>query len=134
MLEDIISELKKDEGFRGEPYNDTEGFPTIGFGTKLPLTQNEALWLLEHRLQVSIEQLEKIQPIFKDLPIEAKKIIANMIYQMGVGGVLNFRKMWGALKAGDYKLAGREMRDSRWYKQTPNRAERLAKRMELLDV
>ena len=42
MSDKLLEHIKLEEGFRGEPYTDTEGYPTIGYGTKLPLTQKEA--------------------------------------------------------------------------------------------
>ena len=48
---------------------------------------------------------------------------------MGVGGVGKFKKMWEALKNKDYGEASFQMMDSRWAKQTPNRAESLSKVM-----
>ena len=41
MTNDVLAQLLIDtevhEDFRGNPYNDSEGHPTIGIGTKLPL-------------------------------------------------------------------------------------------------
>ena len=122
----LIEMIKKHEGFRGMPYNDSLGFPTIGYGTKLPINEEEAELLLKHRLDEKILELSEKEPFYLELPERAQEVIANMAYQMGVGGVLKFKKMWAALKEGDYKKAANEMLDSRWAKQTPNRAKELA--------
>ena len=126
MLERVIESLKQEEGFRGIPYKDTLGILTIGYGTKLPLTKEEAEILLKYRLDEKILEISEKEPFFLDLPQEAQEVIANMAYQLGVGGVLKFKKMWAALKKGDYQKAADEMLDSKWAKQTPNRARRLA--------
>ena len=125
----MIEMIKKHEGFRGMPYEDSLGFPTIGYGTKLPLTKEEAELLLKHRLDKKIEELKNYEPFFIDLPQKAQEVIANMSYQMGVGGVMKFKNMWNALKNEDYKKAADEMLDSRWARQTPNRANELAEIM-----
>jgi len=125
----MIEMIKKHEGFRGMPYEDSLGFPTIGYGTKLPLTKEEAELLLKHRLDKKIEELKSYEPFFIDLPQKAQEVIANMSYQMGVGGVMKFKNMWNALKNEDYKKAADEMLDSRWARQTPNRANELAEIM-----
>ena len=52
-----------------------------------------------------------------------------MVFQLGVGGVGKFKKMWEALRKKDYGEASFQMMDSRWAKQTPNRAESLSKVM-----
>ncbi|WP_168175718.1 glycoside hydrolase family protein [Nautilia sp. PV-1] len=129
----MVTELiKKHEGFEGMPYNDSLGFPTIGYGTKLPITEEEAEILLEYRLKRMIRELIQKESFFEKLPEDAQKVIADMTYQLGVGGVLKFKKMWTALKKGDYKKAADEMLDSRWAKQTPNRAKELAEIMRSL--
>ena len=129
---ELIEMIKKHEGFRGMPYNDSLGFLTIGYGTKLPLTEEEAELLLKHRLDEKVIELSEKEPFYLELPETAQKVIANMAYQMGVGGVLKFKKMWAALKNRNYKKAADEMLDSKWAKQTPNRAKELAEIMRSL--
>jgi len=131
-LDRVIESLKKDEGFNGMPYEDSLGIPTIGYGTKLPLSKEEAEILLKHRLDKKILEISEKEPFFLDLPKTAQEVIANMAYQLGVGGVLKFKKMWAALKNRDYQKAANEMLDSKWAKQTPNRAKRLAEIMRSL--
>ena len=129
MSDKLLEHIKLEEGFRGEPYTDTEGYPTIGYGTKLPLTKKESELLLKYRLNLVVGQ---IKSTFYDLkaPEEVWDILFHMGYQLGLNGLLKFKKMIKALYAYDYKTAGLEMRDSLWYNQTRNRAERLAKQME----
>ncbi len=132
-LDRVIESLKQEEGFEGMPYEDTRGYPTIGYGTKLPITEKEAELLLKHRLDEKILELSDKEPFFLELPAKAQEVIANMAYQMGVDGVLEFKKMWAALKNKDYQKAADEMLDSKWAReQTPNRAKRLAEIMRSL--
>ena len=53
-------------------------------------------------------------------------VIINMCYQMGVSGVMKFKKALAAMKNGEWDIAATELLDSRWAKQTPNRANELA--------
>lgn len=131
-IDEIVQEIKQDEGFRGEPYDDHLGFPTIGYGTKLPLTKKEATVLLNVRLNEKVDLIAKEKPVLLQMPELAQQIIANMAYQMGVRGVLKFRKMWSALEEFEFSDAADEMLDSRWAAQTPRRAEKLAARMRSL--
>ena len=58
-----------------------------------------------------------------------------MVFQLGKTGVSKFRNMWSALKdetPPNYKKAAAEMLDSRWAKQTPNRAKRMSDTMASL--
>ena len=132
-----VLQIKEDEGFRGNPYDDTLGYPTVGYGTKLPLTKGEAVMLLRLRLSQMLDRLQDNRPILKHLPIEAQNIIANMCYQLGDAGVNKFNKFWKALEDWDFKTASLEMlyKDSSqaqwslWHTQTPDRCERLAEEM-----
>ncbi len=56
-----------------------------------------------------------------------------MVFQLGETGVSKFKNMLKALKEGpDYQTAAIEMLDSRWAKQTPNRAEAMSSEMAAL--
>lgn len=128
-MKQLIEEIKKNEGFVGTVYQDTLGFDTIGYGTKMPITEDEAEAILVMRLKAKIKELEKREPFTNELPLTVQEILAEMCYQMGVSGVLRFKKMWAALQSGDYNRAAIEMLDSRWAVQTPNRAKKLAAAM-----
>lgn len=121
----VIENLKSDEGFAGSPYKDTRGFLTIGYGTKLPLSPKEAQLLLEYRLKRSIIELTLKEPAVEEQPNEIKEVLYNMVYQLGVSKLLEFENMFTALRNKDYKTMAKEMKNSLWYKQTPNRAQRL---------
>tara|TARA_Y100000289_G_scaffold29052_1_gene28701 strand:+ start:502 stop:939 length:438 start_codon:yes stop_codon:yes gene_type:complete len=135
---DLMERIKKHEGFVPKIYKDSLGFATIGYGhLVLPGEQ----W--EEGKEYSKEQLEHV---FKtdfnnavgqatglmdgmDLDDKAREVIIEMVFQLGVGGVGKFKKMWEALRKKDYGEASFQMMDSRWAKQTPNRAESLSKVM-----
>ena len=63
---------------------------------------------------------------------ELQLVLTQMVFQMGKTRVLGFKKALAAMGTGDYKTAGKEMRDSSWYRQTPKRCERLARIVESL--
>jgi len=126
---DLINILKQEEGFRGMTYVDTKGHLTVGYGTKLPLTEYEATMLLEYRFNKIKQELEA-ELSFLNIEQDAWDVLYLMAYQLGVAGVMKFKKMIEALKKQNYKEASKQMRDSLWYGQTTNRAERMAKMME----
>lgn len=127
----LIDDIKQEEGFKGTVYKCTEGFDTIGYGTRLPLSEKEAEMILEYRLNILKGNLSGSLYML-DIDKKAWDILYNMVYQMGVKGVLNFKNMIKALEAKDYKRAGDEMLDSKWAKQTPARANRLSKAMKAI--
>lgn len=51
-MKSLLENIKESEGFRGVVYKCTEGFDTIGYGTRLPLVEEEAALVLEFRLKV----------------------------------------------------------------------------------
>ena len=53
-----------------------------------------------------------------------------MMFNLGRPRLSKFRNMKKALDKRDWKLAAVEGRDSLWYRQVSNRAERLMTRME----
>lgn len=56
-------------------------------------------------------------------------VVMNMAFNLGVLGVLKFRKMHQAILADDYDTAAAEMLNSRWSAQVKGRAVELARRM-----
>lgn len=125
----LIDDIKENEGFRGNVYKDTLGFDTIGYGIKLPITKKEAITLLKHRLNKKKAKLIKARPHIAILPEEIQNVLFEMAYQLGVGGILKFKKMFEALEEEDHLEASYEMLDSKWAKQTPNRAKKLAEKV-----
>jgi lysozyme len=141
---DLIREIKKDEGFRAKPYKNILGFWTVGYGTKLPLnhdekelvkdetniTEFEADSLLKSRLEKAIAELNSIKGLLVNSLSESRReVIYNMCYQLGFNGILGFKKMWQTIETGNYAHASDEMKDSKWYYQTPLRAKKLIDKM-----
>ena len=67
---------------------------------------------------------------FEDFPDEVQEILVNMMFNLGRPRLSKFKKMNAALKKEDWKEAAKEGRDSRWYRQVTNRAERLMTTLE----
>lgn len=120
-------------------YKDSLGLPTIGYGHLLRpgesfpngLTEAEAEALLLKDAQASYNDTKAIYEQFKmKAPESVQRVLWQMVFQMGKSRVLGFKKAMKALSEGNYKEAGRQMRDSTWYKQTTSRAEKLARIVE----
>lgn len=124
----LIEDIKQEEGFSSIVYQCSEGFDTVGYGTRMPITKEEGVLLLEHRLNKTISGV-KSSLYHLDIKDEAWDILYHLAYQIGLGGLLKFKRMIIALEAKDYYNASIEMKSSLWAKQTPNRANRLIDRM-----
>ena len=129
-LDKLVTDIKEEEGFRGEVYKDHLGFDTVGYGTKMPLSKIEATVLLRMRLDAMIAELKTKKTLFAQLPFEVQEILCEMAYQIGVPGLMKFSNTWGFLEDHDFEAASIEMLDSLWHKQTPERAKRLSARMK----
>ena len=58
-----------------------------------------------------------------------RSVLINMAFQLGVSGLMKFKRFIAAYRAGDFVTASKEMLDSRWAMQTPNRAKELSEQM-----
>lgn len=128
--------LKYEEGFSSSPYTDTEGYVTIGVGTKLstknaPLeyftlkvTEASAEALLQEHLKGVHDYLQAKTRLLEGCPRYI--VLASMCYQLGEAGLNAFKNMWKAIDNEDWETAAKEALDSRWAAQTPNRAKRHA--------
>lgn len=75
---------------------------------------------------------ERVRTQFKNygkLPQDVQDALVNMSYQLG-GNLKEFKDLNRAVADGDIEGIHREMLDSQWAKQTPNRAGRLAKQVK----
>ena len=131
-MTDLEREIADDEGFRAKPYRCTSGKLSIGHGTNIEdgISRDEALLLMRHRLGRVVAALESRLPFWPKLTNDRRRVLANMGYQLGIGGLMGFRRMLAALERGDYDTAGKEMMDSKWARSdSPARAQRLRKMM-----
>jgi len=126
-----LEQIKRDEGFRAKMYKCSEGFNTIGYGTNLDvgLTEEEAEAVLLVRLKNIDKELVDRLPLYFKVSGEIQNILVNMAYNLGVSGLLKFKKTLSALECKDYQTAADEMLDSRWARQVGLRAYRLADRV-----
>ena len=140
-LEKLKDRIKIHEGFCDTVYKDPLGKRTIGYGH---LCKDNEEWedgkaysmsylndIFEIDFNEAVNQAEKLigDTIIKN---KAAEIIVEMVFQLGMGGVSKFKKMWVGLENQDYAEASAQMLDSKWAKQTKNRAEHLAKIMHSL--
>jgi lysozyme len=129
MDNDILTkELIADEGLRLKPYRDTVGKLTIGVGRNLDdegITKEEALYLLNNDIQRVKGQLVSVQT-FSQLSDVRQRVLTEMAFNMGIGGLMGFREMWQAIQVKDWDGAANAMLDSLWAKEVGQRAVRLA--------
>lgn len=124
----VLDKIKKEEGFRARMYDCPSGKKTVGYGINLeatPIPEPVADHWLRHEIDGIRNELVQHE-WFNAMSIQRQGVIIDMAYNMGVVGVLGFRRMIMALSAHDYETAAREMLDSQYARQVPNRAQRNA--------
>ena len=139
-MEKLLASVKKHEGYRNKVYLDTLNKRTVGVGhlcvedfweDDKEYEEKFLMTILEHDLQSAIKSAEELCEGY-NISDDAKIIIIEMIFQLGKSGVSKFRNMWKALAEDppSYHVASIEMLDSRWAKQTPNRAKEMSDHMK----
>lgn len=131
--DELVKQLIADEALRLKPYRDTKGKLTIGVGRNLEdrgITKDEAMHLLSNDIAEVCADLDHAFVWWKDMSERRQIVLASMCFQMGLGGLLTFKKTLGAMRVGDYHRAADEMLDSKWAREdSPNRAIRLSAMM-----
>ena len=129
MTGDLLEAVKLSEGFRDRVYKDTLGVDTIGYGfaiKDLVLDEDISEMILRRKLDNLIDRANKRFKFLKKLPQKAQDVIYEMCYQLGVTGVSKFKKTLLYLENKEFRMVSKEMLDSKWARQTPNRANKLS--------
>ena len=136
-MQEVKERIKTHEGYRNKVYEDTLGKRTVGYGHLCV----EDFWeddkeydqtYLNEIFEKDFENaLYNSRTLISNRNINhiAQGVICEMVFQLGIGNVSKFKKMWLALDSEDYVEASKQMLDSRWYKQTKSRCESLASMM-----
>ena len=141
----VYDQLCIDEGVVYAIYKDHLGYYTFGVGHLIQVSDEEfgapaGVEISEERvracfdndLDTAISECKTLygRRKFRKFPDEVQQILVNMMFNMGRPRLSKFKKMCAALQLGDWNTAAKEGRDSRWYHQVTNRAERLMTRLE----
>lgn len=141
--ERVQEQLAIDEGVVHKIYLDHLGYPTFGIGHLVlksdpehgqevgtPVSEERVTSAFQGDLDIAIGECKALYDNWETYPGEVQEILVNMMFNMGRGRLAGFKMMRKAIDEADWKEAAVQGRDSRWYKQVGNRAERLMTRME----
>jgi len=142
-IENLRKELELDEGVKHEIYNDHLGYATFGIGHLVidsdpehgqeigtTISKDRVIEAFNNDVQTVLADCERLYNDFNVLPEECQMIIANMMFNMGRPRLSKFKGMKAGVDSQDWNKAADEMIDSAWYRQVPQRAGRLVKRMK----
>ena len=143
LLNILLDDLREHEGCKYEIYLDHLGNRTCGVG-HLITQQDKSLWGEPVGTPVSEKQVDYL--LLQDCGIawsdarvflgpepwqeagqKVWRVLTNMAFQLGYTRLSQFKRFKAAILLGDLDTAAKEMRDSRWYQQTPNRVDALIK-------
>ena len=145
--ERLLTTLKEDEGIEYKIYADHLGYLTFGIGHLIGKEDSEfgsplGTLVTEQRVREAFKKdvdlaVSECVALYGNKfylwPDEVKEILVNMMFNMGRTRLSKFAKFKDALAKKEWKHAAFEGRDSLWYKQVTNRAERLMKRLEAVE-
>ena len=130
----LIKRIKKNEGFSIKPYKDQLGFFTIGYGHLILPNEKNLLEkkIKKNHLEIIFQKdfkktLKNFNFFLKSFSPGKKEdeLLIEMVFQIGIKGVLKFKKLLENIKKGNTHLVCFEMMNSLWYKQTPTRVKNL---------
>jgi len=134
--------LKKEEGFRARPYYCSENYPTIGYGEKIggkyePLPDVCTIEIDAYKKMISMCAANEktllnnpdLYRCYFHLNDARKAVMLSIVYQIGIYGLLKFKKLLAALETASYDKAADEMLNSLAARQTPKRWLRNAEQM-----
>jgi len=142
-LDILRKEIEADEGCKYETYHCSEGHLTGGIGHLItdwdeeiysgpigtPIPEEQVKNWFERDVQQSINDCISLFDNFDKLPEDIQHVLTNMSFQLGKPRLSKFKKMIAAVHDEDYREMALQMEDSRWFKQTQNRAQRLIDRV-----
>ena len=120
------------EGKKRSVYKCPAGYATIGIGHKvkrgedylgLTLSDAQIESIFKRDITEAYVAAKTSVKDFDSLPHEVKLIICDMNYNIGKAGFRKFQKTIAACDARDWKTMAEQLRQSRWYLQTGNRAK-----------
>ena len=146
-IERLQKQLELDEGVVYRIYLDHLGYATFGIGHLITdkdpekdqpvytsVTKERVAEAFKCDVSISIAECKVLYKKWDEFPDEVQEILVNMMFNLGRPRYSKFRKHIQAVMDGNWQESANQMRDSRWHKQVPNRAERLCKRMEEIEV
>lgn len=140
----VYEQLKIDEGVVYEIYEDHLGYATFGVGHLVlesdpehgesigtPVSEERVRECFDKDLQTAIDEcIVLYKEAWETFPGEVQEILVNMLFNLGRPRLTKFKNFNRKLLEGEYSEAAPEGRDSIWYRQVGNRAERLMTRLE----
>lgn len=128
----VMELLIKHEGLMLKPYRCPAGKLTIGVGRNLEasgITRDEAIYMLQNDIGKFDHDLRLAFRWYPGLSEARQAVLISMAFNLGMGGLSEFKQMLRSLENGDYERAADHMLNSKWAGQVKKRAVELAQMM-----
>lgn len=139
----LIELLSMHEGRKNAPYKDSLGYWTIGVGhlidmrkgatlsgiRSIPMTEDNIDAVLNLDIVEHSAGLFTAAPWVKKLDAVRQAVLIDMAFNLGVAGLMEFKRTLASIQSGDYATAATQMLQSTWAHQVGTRATRLAEMM-----
>ena len=138
----LREEITSDEGCRLEVYLDHMGYCTTAVGHLIcehdpefgkpvgtPITQERCDELFDQDIAIVVKEVKTLVDDFDSIPEDIQHVLCNLLFNMGRPRLSKFKKFLAAINRSDWVDAGKELKDSRYYTQVTNRANRLIARL-----
>lgn len=135
MITNIKDLLIRHEGIVPHAYQDSLGYWTIGVGHLIDKRRGGKL----SQAIIDAILLEDIEDVKRNLPSWISPdtlgdvryaVLVDMGFNLGVAGLLEFKRTLGLVSEGRYEEASVAMMESKWAKQVGPRASRLSLMMK----
>lgn len=124
--------LSLHEGRVPYAYQDSLGYWTIGVGHLIDRAKGGRLpediidLLLDHDIEEHSEALYRALPWVMELDEVRRSVLIDMAFNLGVAGLLKFKRTLKAVQDRDYTPASVYMLQSLWARQVGSRSKRLS--------
>lgn len=132
-MTDYRTKIEAEEGRKNKLYKCSLGHVTGGIGHNFDangLSDAVIDLIYDEDEAIAIKDAKGLVSDFYALPDNVKLVLVDMAFQMGKSRLRLFKNMFQAIEVEAWDVAAIELLDSRYARQTPNRANRNAELMK----
>lgn len=113
-------------------YRDSLGYATLGVGHLIDqrkggkISQAASRFMLQEDMVAADSEVHELIPTFDALSDNRKAALAEMVFNLGEGGLAKFDTFLGFIASGDFAGAADDLKGTKWATEVSGRAVRIA--------